>query len=411
MGPIFVYLMTYGGSLASIFNPFLGLLIYISFSIIKPEFMWYWSVEPGSYSRIIALCLIVSWAIRGFGNWSFGKGWPIVLALLGFWIWMVLASSQAPDQARAWAYVEEKSKVFLPFLIGMTLIDTSKKLTQLVWTIFLSQAYVAWEMNLAYYSGFNRLHVIGFGGMDNNCVAIAMVTCVGVGFFVFLREKNTSVRILALAFLALLIHSVLFSNSRGGMVALIVTGITVFMLLPKRPVYIVGIILTVLLTLQAAGPSVRERFMSTFDAEESRDRSAQNRLDYWGYCLETIPQKPIFGVGPDYWSEYVAQNYGRTRAEAHNLWLQLTVELGIPAIALLVSFYGLTIWRLLVLRRDGGADAFVCDMVIAGITGFAVSSQFVSLIGLELPYYVVLIGAGLLKIHPEPFDLNERCDL
>src|SRR5262245_66127966 len=30
------------------------------------------------------------------------------------------------------------------------------------------------EMNWSYYQGFNRVHEMGFGGMDNNCVAIAM---------------------------------------------------------------------------------------------------------------------------------------------------------------------------------------------------------------------------------------------
>jgi hypothetical protein len=37
-------------------------------------------------------------------------------------------------------------------------------------------------------------------------------------------------------------------------------------------------------------------------------------------------------------------------------------------------------------------------MVIAALSGFAVAVQFVSAEGLELPYYVVLIGAGVLKL-------------
>jgi hypothetical protein len=39
-------------------------------------------------------------------------------------------------------------------------------------------------------------------------------------------------------------------------------------------------------------------------------------------------------------------------------------------------------------------------MVLAAITGFAVSAQFVSLPGLETPYYIVLLGAGALKLVP-----------
>jgi hypothetical protein len=37
-------------------------------------------------------------------------------------------------------------------------------------------------------------------------------------------------------------------------------------------------------------------------------------------------------------------------------------------------------------------------MVIASIIGFVVSAQFVSLKGLEVPYYVVLTGCGVLKL-------------
>jgi hypothetical protein len=37
-------------------------------------------------------------------------------------------------------------------------------------------------------------------------------------------------------------------------------------------------------------------------------------------------------------------------------------------------------------------------MVIAALVGFSVAAQFVSLVGLESPYYVVLLGAGALKL-------------
>ena len=44
----------------------------------------------------------------------------------------------------------------------------------------------------------------------------------------------------------------------------------------------------------------------------------------------------------------------------------------------------------------------VARMVIASLTGFAVSAQFVSLVGLEAPYYVALLGAGALKLASVP---------
>jgi hypothetical protein len=70
---------------------------------------------------------------------------------------------------------------------------------------------------------------------------------------------------------------------------------------------------------------------------------------------------------------------------------------------LLVSFYACCVWRLwpYVKRSDEQVDPWFTDtarMVIAALTGFAVSAQFVSLPGLEAPYYIVLLGAGALKL-------------
>jgi hypothetical protein len=43
-------------------------------------------------------------------------------------------------------------------------------------------------------------------------------------------------------------------------------------------------------------------------------------------------------------------------------------------------------------------------MVIAASIGLAVSAQFVSLENLEVPYYVTLIGATVLRICSRPID-------
>ena len=72
-GLVFTYAMTYGGALISLFNPFYGLLVYVCFAIVRPQYMWYWSVPQGNYSRIVALALLAGWALGGFGSWRFGR--------------------------------------------------------------------------------------------------------------------------------------------------------------------------------------------------------------------------------------------------------------------------------------------------------------------------------------------------
>ena len=64
-GLVFAYALTYGGSCAALIKPFYGLLIYISFSVLRPDLLWPWSVPAGNYSRTIGIGLLVDVVASG----------------------------------------------------------------------------------------------------------------------------------------------------------------------------------------------------------------------------------------------------------------------------------------------------------------------------------------------------------
>jgi O-antigen ligase len=305
----------------------------------------------------------------------------------------------------AWKYVEDLTKIVLPFLVGITTIDSPRRLKFLAWVIALSHGYVAFEMNLTYYvDAFNRVQQIGFGGMDNNGLAIAMVASTGLSFFLGLHAENLWLKAIALLSGLLTAHTVLLTFSRGGMLALILTAAASFWLIPKRPIHIVMFLIAVAVGIRLAGPEVQERFSSSFAAEENRDASAESRLQLWSDCCDVILKHPVFGVGPSHWP-LIAHNYGWPAGkEAHTTWIQAGAEVGAPGLLLLVLFYGLCVVRLRPLAREATPVADPCyhylaRAVIASICGFVLAAQFVSLPGLEAPYYIVLVGALTLKLN------------
>jgi probable O-glycosylation ligase (exosortase A-associated) len=406
-GLIFTYALTYGGAAVSLFNPYVGLLIYICFAIIRPESLWFWSVPPGNYSRIIAIALLIGWAINGFGRWELGRGKTVVAFLIAFLAWGTLSALLAANQAESLGWAEQLAKTVLPFVVAMTVIDSLAKLKLLAWVVTLSHGYVAYDLNRAYYGGFNRIQEIGFGGMDNNCVAITMVCCTGLALFLGLTAPRWWQKVIALVATLLMAHCVMFSFSRGGMLGLIITAVISFYLLPKKPLHYLAFALLVAAGLRLAGPSVIERFSSTFADEKERDGSAQSRLDMWQTCWQIMLSHPAFGIGPRHFA-LRSHEYGYAPGkEAHTLWLQVGAETGFPGLFFLASFYGVCVLRLWPLTRASYpvADPWLRDsarMVIASLTGFAVSAQFVSLVGLEAPYYVALLGAGALKLASLP---------
>lgn len=401
-GLIFTYLLTYGGSAVALFKPYHGLLIYVCFAIVRPESMWHWSVPDGNYSRTVAIALLIGWMFKSFGVWNFGRARSVVYALLGFWIWAILSGIiMTGMNDRSWGFIEPLTKIVLPFMVGMTTITTMRQVKQLAWVILVSQGYVAYHLNESYYEGFNQVQLFGFGGMDNNCVAIAMVCGTGFALFMGLTAEKWWQKGVGIVCALLMAHVVMFSFSRGGMLGLIITGAVSFFLVPKGPKHYLLFAVAVLVAYRLAGNEVIEEFMTAFVDPEERDYSTTSRLDMWKACIELMIFNPIFGIGPHHFPT-VAPNYGFTYGkEAHTLWLQIGAELGFIGLGFLVAFYGICVFQLFRLAINRRVDPFVQDiarMVTASLAGFAVAGQFVSLWGLELPYYVVLVGAGALKV-------------
>jgi probable O-glycosylation ligase (exosortase A-associated) len=402
-GLLFTYLMTYGGSVVALFNPFYGLLIYVCFSIIRPEALWFYSVPHGNYSRTVAIALLIGWTLRGFGNWDFGRAKLVVYSLLAYFGWSVIGAAFSPNTDVGFTFVENLAKIVLPFLVGITTVESLKQVRQLAWTIALSQGFVAYEMNMSYFGGFNQIQELGFGGMDNNSIAISIVTCLGLAFFLGLGTTSLTAKAAAYAATAFMGHAILLTFSRGAMLATIAFGLATFWLIPKQPKTLLLFAVIAATGASLAGPALLNRYASTFAGEEERDSSAQSRLDLWRDCTDVALKNPILGCGPDHWV-LIAHTYGWPRGkEAHSLWFQQWAEQGFIGIFILLMFYATCLWRLWPLTR---AAHFVADpwatvgarMIFAALCGFFVSSQFVSLEGLETPYYVVLIGCCLLRL-------------
>lgn len=412
-GLLFTYAMTYGGAAVSIFYPYVGFLIYVCFSIIKPPAMWYWSVPLGNYDRIIAVAVIIGWIIQGTGNWKLGPAaTKITLCLVGFFLWGVVGWACSDVPALAEYFVIEQFKILLMFLIGVSLIDTPAKLKTLAWVMAISLGYLAYELNLSYYAGINRVAVDGFAAMDNNCVAVTMATGAGLAVFLGFGEKNLVLKCAALVSAVLMVHVVMFSWSRGGMVALICVGVAAFLLIQRQPKHYLVFLVLLAVSWRLAGNQVVSRFTTVFVDPEERDASANSRVEYWGYCWSSMKRNPVLGVGPGHWFIECGR-IGARPIYAHSVWLQTGAELGFPGLALLLGFYGSSVLQLYPLTRPKTktGDPWFPDaarMVIASLVGFGVAGTFVSLANLEIPYYIVLLGVGVLKVNTRLLDLAGR---
>ncbi len=402
-GLVFTYLLLAGGLIAPLFSPFVGLLFYACFAVLRPQYVWSYSLPDSRFSLYTALALIVGWVIHGCGNWRFGRAKPIVWMLLVFAVWLGVSGLLAPNQEVAWAHVETLWKCLLPCLIAISLIDSVARLKQLAWLLVLCQGYWALEFNLQYVKGQIYPQDWHFASLDNNGLAILMATSVGLAFFLGMHSKALWQRGLAFTLAALMSHAVLFSMSRGGMLGLMLVGGVSFLIMPKRP-RDYGIFLVACLVLaRLAGPQVIEEFSTVFARSDARDDSAQSRLELTKAMLDAMAHHPLTGLGPRHWPQHAPEYGFKEGKEGHNTWAQVGAEIGVPGFLSLLGFYLICMARLWPLTRDSHPVSdpwlrYLARAVLASLTGFMVSASFVSVEAIELPYYVAIIGAGVIML-------------
>ena len=401
-GLILSYIIAYGGALCALRYPLIGLQVYVGLAILRPQFIFGFAGDISNLSMVVGVAVLIGWALQGLGSWRFGGGRAVVLAFVGFVLWFALSGAVALQPALSFDSLFELSKLFLPFLVGVTLMNGEKDWRPMLWTIVLAQGYVGFEMNNDYLvKGYNTASS-GFGGMDNNCFGVSLVTVLGPALALMISSRTWVLRGLAALAAALILHTTLLTFSRGAMIGLLAIAVAAFVIMPKRPRHLGALALTIAVTLWFTGPELWDRYATAFAPAAERDASAESRVDLWRDCLKVIDQYPIFGVGPANW-RVVAANYGWSEGKsAHSVWMETAAEVGVPGSLLLLAFFGIAAIKLWPIARTRVTEAnryqvILASGVVLSIVGFSVAGQFVSVPGLEVPYYIVMLGAAMLK--------------
>jgi probable O-glycosylation ligase (exosortase A-associated) len=394
-----ITILAAGGAL---WRPALALYAYIFFAVLRPHFLFGFAGSMANVSDIVGIAMLVGWALHGFGSWRLGRGWTITVSLVLFTAWVWLSATQALYPSVSYAWGLEMLKILAPFLVGVTLLSTPAEWRILLWTIVAATGYIGFEMNLQYVRGFNQVGAYGYGGMDNNSFGIALVTTLGPAFALAVMEKRLWLRVTAAVCAAAILHTILLTFSRGAFVGLLVLGVATFLIMPKRPKYLLALLLISLVTFRFVGPQLADRFSTVFVSADERDASSESRLLLWQDCVDMALTHPLFGVGPRHFPIH-ASDYGWPPGkEAHSVWMQTFAETGFPGVSFLLLFFGWTMVRMWPIARaritdENRLEVGVATGVMLGIIGFVVAGQFVSLTGLEVPYYIALTGLVLLK--------------
>ena len=103
------------------------------------------------------------------------------------------------------------------------------------------------------------------------------------------------------------------------------------------------------------------------------EESVNGRFDIWESALKIIGDYPLTGAGMNMFREKPVRNKYPVPSfkqpvlpHAHNEFLQIATDLGLPGLALFLTWYGVTFWNLLRVYRLGGS---IFKAVAIGLSG------------------------------------------
>jgi O-antigen ligase len=413
------FLAAYGGAVLALFRPFVGFCIYFAFQFVQPQYLFgdvvglrfEWNFWLGIGVVVGTIFLMFRSPVHNMtkklvqGITTRGEN-SILWIFSAFMVVFLCSVAISPDSDVSERAATILLKIFIMVGVGFYLLDSPRRLNIFLWIILLGQAFITLKLNKWYFiEGTNFIMLNdGYGPLNNNTFALFLLPGIGLAIMGGIYKPGLIQKSIAFFAAVLSIHVVLLSESRGGYLGVIVILLVVAWYVPKDTKTILAFFFVGFSILALSGESVQKEFDTIFVEEENRDKSAQSRFWLWEKAFDSILEHPLLGVGPNTFS--VENANGRSKV-AHNLYLQMGAESGIPALFLFVFLYLQAIRKSQQVLTSHKHISFEMDpalrwgagSVVSGLLGYLTHSMFSAGIYIDSSYALILVALVVFRLY------------
>ncbi len=313
------YVLGLVGAIATLRNPFIGLILFVGLLYTRPEDLLP-PLEGMRLSLLASMLTLVTLLVQRMMNREKGVRTPGNPLMLAFGLICVI--STATSSGEPFTVAQEVGKLVILFFLVVNLVNTPARFHTFVSAMLTFTVYLAVYSVWLYFAGAGvkrgdiaQAQGSGIFG-DPNDLSASIVAGIALCLTRVAQSKPLG-KIFYVSLSLFLIWATILTNSRGGMLALIVV-LGAFLV-----IYIPGKVTALLLSLVLGvgmikfGPSR----MSEMDAGEE---SANSRFWFWDNGVTQLMSSPLTGVG---YGRFESINGGMT---AHNSYVLCFTELGVP---------------------------------------------------------------------------------
>ncbi len=296
-------------------------------------------------------------------------------------------------------------------LFLVTLVCIVDSLPRLRWTLLAAVAamgfvslYVLrdWQLGSAIYGLSYRP---GYVAGDANFFTASVLLCLPVTLVLLWREKSLPVKVFCLVSMVVTLAAITLAASRGGFLGLLVATAWFVWHSRHRARNLLLVALCMGLFLAVSPLSPVERILHPDHSDTS---SVQIHLELWQAGLNIVRDHPLTGIGVGQFKSAVGA-YSSVKdlsRLAHNTYLEIAAEMGIPGLILFLAVFGFSFRTLTEVRLAARQDRAewlspVATAIQAGLLGFAVAAFFVSAEFLRMFWFMLFLSICMKSLSQE----------
>ena len=399
------------------FNPFNGLLWYLWYSHGRPnDFIW-----PQYAFKVGALILAIA-TLAGYALFEIRKS-PLrvrgLILMTMFWAWIGLASALATDRSLAFPKFLQYTNILVITYLVAAMANSQSRIRAVLNVIAVGVGFLGLKTGFDFVATGSQFRAQGVGGLMKEQNEFAL--CLNMGIVILIGLSNIEDRFwVRWGFRTAAVGcaiAVIGTYSRSGLLGLGMAVVLLiwyskrrllgFTVLALAPIFLIAFVPQKALdrykTISTAFTGAYEKATTGKVSEETNiDPSALGRLQAWQAGLKMVRAHPVFGVGPlNFLPEFGKYFPGFHARVAHNAFVALAAESGIPSLLLFVAFITAAIVDLWSTRRkirgiprlaDLAAQCLIIQIVLIV---YLVPNFFINRQNLDLMYHLIGLSVGL----------------
>jgi O-antigen ligase len=343
------------------------------------------------------------------------------MCLLGLLLWAALSVPGALNQGVAFNWLTDSLvKSALMFVVLAGSVRSVRDIERLM-LIYLGMTVVYTAVVLSRFQvGGDSWRLGHLYNYDANDLATLIATAMPLGLYFALAHRRSALRMLAVVGLAVLAVGLIRAGSRGGFLAFL--AVTAFVLLGFTTIAarsrVAGLVAILAVACATASDHYWTQMQTLVHADQDYNMTSDaGRMKIWERGLGYMVDHPVLGVGVNNFAvaegtisplaRLQDRGIGVRWSAAHNSFIQVGAELGIPGLLL---FVGLIASAFASLRRVArhvlGASpaplasdvSRLAQTLMAALVGFVVGAFFLSLAYADILYTLAALAVAVEKV-------------